>query len=83
MNIIFSLIFMTTISFADVSGEVLIRGKISNEFDDKQVKIIDSDNQIFYLPRAAFPKDFEVKQGKTFTLEVADEHLAQVKLLKK
>jgi hypothetical protein len=70
-------------SFADVGGDVFIRGKISNDFDDKKVKIIDSDQQIFYLPRAAFPKDFEMKQGKSFTLEVSDEQLSQVKLLKK
>ncbi len=83
MKMIISLLFLTTTSFADVGGEVFIRGKISNEFDDKQVKIVDSDQQIYYLPRAAFPKDFEVKQGKTFTLEVSEEHLSQVKLLKK
>ena len=83
MKMIISLFFLTTMSFADVGGDVFIRGKISNDFDDKKVKIIDSDQQIFYLPRAAFPKDFEMKQGKSFTLEVSDEQLSQVKLLKK
>ena len=83
MKMIISLFFLTTMSFADVGGDVFIRGKISNDFDDKKVKIIDSDQQIFYLPRAAFAKDFEMKQGKSFTLEVSDEQLSQVKLLKK
>ncbi len=83
MKFIISLLILTTLSHADVGGEVFIRGKISNEFDDQKIKIVDSDQQVYYLPRAAFPKDFEVKQGKTFTLEVSEEHLSQIKLLKK
>jgi hypothetical protein len=83
MKHLFLLVFLVATALADVGGEVFIRGKISNEFDDAKVKVVDSDNQIYFLPRAAFPKDFEIKQGKAFTLEVSEEHLAQVKLLKK
>lgn len=70
-------------AFADTSREVFIRGKISNEFDDKKVKIIDSEGQTYYLARYLFPKDVAIKQGQTFAIEVNEKELNKVKLIKK
>lgn len=70
-------------AMADASREVFIRGKIGNEFDDKKVKVIDSDGQIYFLSRHVFPKDMTIKQGQSFAFEVHEKEIDKVKLLKK
>lgn len=59
-----------------------IRGKISNEFDDKKVKVIDTQGQKYFLPRGAFPADFKFKQGESFAIEIPDRELEKIKILK-
>jgi hypothetical protein len=70
-------------AFADASHEVLIRGKIGNEFDEKKVKVIDTEGQSYYLSRHLFPKEIVIKQGQSFAIEVHEKELNKVKLLKK
>lgn len=70
-------------AFADASRDVLIRGKIGNEFDEQKVKVIDSEGQTYYLARHLFPKEVVIKQGQSFSFEVHEKELNKVKLLKK
>lgn len=82
MKFLFSLLIAMT-AHAEVSKEVIIRGKIGNAFDDKEVKIIDSMGQIYMVPRKLFPKDKVIKTGEAFYLEVDEKELQGLKLLKK
>lgn len=68
---------------AAVGSEVLIRGKIGNEFDENKIKVVDSDKQVYFLPRKYFPKDVPVKQGQEFSIEIDESELKNIKLLKK
>lgn len=65
---------------AATSNEVLIRGKIGNSFDEKKVKVIDNLGQVYHLPRSAFPKNFTLKQGKNFSIEVPETILNNLKV---
>jgi hypothetical protein len=82
MNYVLVVLF-SFLAAADASRDVFIRGKIGNEFSDSKVKVIDSENQIYFLPRAVFPKDFVIKQGKSFAIEVPEKALNKLKILKK
>lgn len=78
------LIFLISFSaLADASRDVFIRGKIGNEFDDKKVKVIDSEGQVYFLSRHLFPKDLTIKQGQSFAIEVHEKELNKIKMLKK
>lgn len=77
------LVIWVSAAFADVAGEVLIKGRIGSTFDEKQVKVIDSQGQSYYLPRKVFPKDFVFREGSLFTIEVDEAHLKNLKLIKK
>lgn len=77
------LLFLSLNAFAGISQDVLLRGKIMNEFDEKKVKIKDSEDQVYFLPRHLFPKDISIKQGQSFSFDVDEKELTKVKLLKK
>lgn len=79
----FILFVLSFSSFADTSREVFIRGKIGNQFNEKEVKVIDSHGQIYFLARRLFPKDLKFKQGETFAIEVHEKELDKIKILKK
>ena len=59
------------------------RGKIGSEFDEKKVKVIDSEGQVYFLKRQYFPKDLPIKQGQAFAIEVNERVLDKIKILKK
>jgi hypothetical protein len=82
MLIMISLLFGMS-AFGDASRDVFIRGKVSNEFDEKQVKVVDSYGQVYFLARKLFPKDFKFKQGQQFVFEVKEKELDRVKILNK
>jgi hypothetical protein len=82
MNYLIALLFSVYVA-ADASRDVFIRGKIGNEFTDSKVKVVDSENQIYFLPRSVFPKDFLIKQGKSFAIEIPERTLNKLKILKK
>jgi hypothetical protein len=78
------LIMLISISaYAATSRDVFIRGKIGNEFDEKKVKVIDSEGQTYFLARHLFPKELTIKQGQSFAIEVHEKELDKVKILKK
>lgn len=81
MKYLFLLISLT--AFAETSRDVFIRGKIGNEFNDKEVKVQDSLGQKYYLPKSVFPKGYKFKQGESFAIEVPESALNKVKILKK
>lgn len=77
--------FLLMMSFsltAGVDPEVFVRGKISGTFNDSQVNVIDSFGQKYTLPRSVFPKDFKMKQGASFAINVADKVIQKVKIRK-
>lgn len=77
------LLIVSFLSFADTSREVFIRGKIGNEFNEKEVKVIDSQGQVYFLARRLFPKKVKIKQGEAFAIEVDEKELDKIKMLKK
>lgn len=77
------LLLLSLSAFASTSRDVFIRGKIGNEFNDKKVKVIDSEGQIYFLSRHLFPKDLTIKQGQKFAIEVHEKELDKIKFLKK
>lgn len=70
-------------AFAETSHEVFIRGKIGNQFDDKRVKVTDSEGQTYFLPRHLFPKNVIIKQGQVFAFEVDEKEIDKIKILKR
>lgn len=75
--------FVSFSALADLSRDVFIRGKVSNEFNETRVKVVDSFGQVYFLPRHVFPKGFDFKQGQEFSFEVREKELDRVKILKK
>jgi hypothetical protein len=76
--VLFILLIQT--SLASTSQEVLIRGKIGSNFDEKNVTVVDSLGQVYRLPRALFPASFRFKQGKSFSIEVHEDQLNHLKI---
>lgn len=76
------LFFVFTSTFAAVEDQVIIKGKIGSVFDENRVKVTDSLNQSYFLPKRLFPKKFVFKQGNTFTLEVPEKELDAIKVKK-
>jgi hypothetical protein len=77
-----ALALLTSVVFADVAEEVMIKGKIGNDFNTEKVKITDSLGQTYYLKTKYFPQGFQFKQGKEFNIEVPEEAIANVKIIK-
>jgi len=82
-NLIFIFVVFSSSLFAGVGEEVFIRGKIGGDFDEKKVKVIDSFNQSYYLEKKYFPKDFNFKQGESFSIEVPEDAVKEIKISKK
>ena len=77
------LFFAISSAFAEVSREILVRGKISGYFNDQEVKVIDNMGQTLTIVRSAFPKDFRMEQGKDFMLEIDPSQIKKFKPAKK
>jgi hypothetical protein len=75
-------VLISSIAYAGIAEEVIIKGKIGNEFNPEKVKITDSLGQSYYLKTKYFPEGFQFKQGKEFTIEVPEEAMADVKIIK-
>lgn len=76
-------IFISQVVYADADRHVLIRGKIGNIFNENEVKVSDSLNQVYFLSPKLFPKGFNFKQGASFAIEVPETELSQISLKKK
>jgi predicted ThiF/HesA family dinucleotide-utilizing enzyme len=69
-----------SIAHAEISSDILIRGKIGSSFDENKVEVIDSFGQKYFLPRSAFPKDFVVREGTPFSVEVDEKEIENQKI---
>lgn len=69
-TVIIMLIFFSFNLLAEVSNEVLIRGKVHNIFDEQTVHIIDEFGEIVIIPREHLPKDLKIKQGTPISIEI-------------
>ncbi len=71
------IIFFILASFAmaGISSDVIIKGKIGATFDESRVEVIDSFGQKYFLPRSAFSKDFLVREGTPFSVEVDEKEI--------
>ena len=67
---------------ADLDDKIFISGKIGNAFNKERIKVIDSHNQVFYLPRAVFPKDFKPKQDENFNVEISVQQFKELEIKK-
>lgn len=76
------LFFVFSNAFASADNLVLIKGKIGSVFDGQKVKVTDSLNQSYFLPKRLFPKDFKFNQGASFTVEVPEKELDSIKVKK-
>jgi hypothetical protein len=77
-----ALFMISSVAFGDVAEEVIIKGKIGSDFNTEKVKITDSLGQTYYLKAKYFPSGFQFKQGKEFTIEVPEEAVSNVKIIK-
>lgn len=68
--------------FAATEDIVFIEGKIGTVFDKSEVQIVDEYNQKFFLNRNLFPQNFKFEAGLPFRLEVPDDVLNNVILIK-
>lgn len=82
LNLFLFLLTFPIIVCSGVSSEVFIQGQVGNEFDDVKVKITDSLDQTYYLEKKYFPKDFVFKQGENFAIEVPEEAIEKIKLIR-
>lgn len=82
-TIVMGLVLILSVSlFAGVDPEVFVRGKISGTFNEREVSVVDSYGQKYSLPRSVFPKDFDIKQGASFAINVPDKVIQKVKIKK-
>lgn len=82
MKLLLAALLLSAGAMAETGTELLIKGKIGNDFNAERVLINDSLGQTYYLKAKYFPKGFEFKQGKEFVLEVPEEAMEDVKLKK-
>ncbi len=78
-------LLISTFSFlvkADLDDKIFISGKIGNAFDKDKIKVIDSHNQLFYLPRTVFPKNFKPQQGENFSVEITVQQFKELEIKK-
>ncbi|HLT22281.1 MAG TPA: hypothetical protein VKZ84_02520 [Bacteriovoracaceae bacterium] len=75
-------IFSSFSLMAGVDPEVFIRGEVSGSFSEKEVRVVDSYGQKYYLPRSVFPEDFKMKQGARFAINVPEKVVSKIKILK-
>ncbi len=63
-------LFASLVSLAAFDDKIFIQGQIGNTFDKEQVKVVDSNDQTYFLPKSVFPKNFKFEKGKIFNVEV-------------
>lgn len=79
MRFIFILIMVWALPLlAEVSEEVLIRGKVHNNFNDREIEVIDEFKQIIVIPRNKLPKNIKLQSGTPVSLEI-DQKLLKFK----
>jgi hypothetical protein len=77
-----SLIIISSMAWASTDSAVLISGTIGNSYNENEVKIIDSLEQTMLIPSRLFPKGFKFTQGTSFSIEVPEAELNNIKKIK-
>ncbi len=76
------LLFMGVVSQAAFDDKVFIQGQIGNAFDKDKVKVVDSHDQTYYLPKSVFPKNFKFEKGKIFNVEITVDQYKELNIKK-
>lgn len=73
-NILTGVLIVFGLSWAHAALDemVLVQGHITDSMDKSNIQILDNSGQKVFLPRKAFPKKFNFKQGKFVSIEVTD-----------
>lgn len=75
-------LFFCLSSFAGIDPLILIRGSATGTFSEKEIQVKDSFGQVYNLPRSVFPKEFVPEAGKSFSVEVHEKILKDLKVQK-
>lgn len=81
-KIAFIIVFSSQFTFAGLDDAIFIQGQIGNSFDQNKVKVIDSHNQVYYLPRSVFSKQIKIQQGQPFSVEITLEQFKNLEIKK-
>lgn len=80
---LFILIFLCSfVTKAELDEKIYIHGQIGNAFDKEKVRVIDSHNQTYFLPKSVFPRDFKFKQGAAFNVEITIQQFKDLEIKK-
>ena len=75
-------LFVALASPAAFDDKIFIQGQIGNAFDKEKVKVIDSNDQTYFLPKSVFPKNFKFEKGKMFNVEVTLDQYKELDIKK-
>ena len=77
-----TLSFLSTLAFSSIDSSVIISGVIGNSYNDNEVKVTDSLEQTMLIPSRLFPKGFKFSQGISFSIEVPESEIENIKKIK-
>lgn len=80
--IIWISLFIGVASQAAFDDKVFIQGQIGNAFDKDKVKVTDTHDQTYYLPKSVFPKNFKFEKGKIFNVEITVDQYKELDIKK-
>ncbi len=75
-------LFIGVASQAAFDDKVFIQGQIGNAFDKDKVKVTDTHDQTYYLPKSVFPKNFKFEKGKIFNVEITVDQYKELDIKK-
>ncbi len=75
-------LFLGLATQAAFDDKVFIQGQIGNAFDKDKVKVVDSHDQTYYLPKSVFPKNFKFEKGKIFNVEITIDQYKELDIKK-
>ena len=75
-------LFISFVSQAALDDMVFIQGQIGNAFDKDKVKVTDTHDQTYYLPKSVFPKNFKFEKGKIFNVEITVDQYKELDIKK-
>jgi len=84
MKYLFAIMFslFSTVVFSSTDSSVIISGVIGNSYNDNEVKVTDSLEQSMLIPSRLFPKGFKFSQGISFSIEVPESEIENIKKIK-
>ena len=81
MKKIFIFIYLfSALALADLDQKILIHGTIGNAFDKEKVKVTDSHQQTYFLPKSVFPQKFKFEKDQKFNIEISEDLFNSLKI---